>query len=53
MREQRNIHATHFTGGDIRGQYSLVPTIPEPSTYALMGVGLMLVGWAASRRRKQ
>lgn len=49
-----NIHTTDFTGGEIRGQYNLVSTIPEPSSYALMGLGLALVvGWSASRRPKQ
>lgn len=48
-----NVHTTTFTAGEIRGQYGVVPTIPEPSTYALMGAGLALVGWVAARRRKQ
>jgi hypothetical protein len=48
-----NIHTTSFPGGEIRGflQGSTVTPIPEPSTYALMAVGLALVGWAGTRRR--
>ena len=39
-----NIHTAAFPGGEIRGQ-----VIPEPTTAALLGLGL--VGLAANRRR--
>jgi hypothetical protein len=39
----------HAYVGDLTGY---VAPIPEPSTYALLGGGLGLLGWAASRRRK-
>lgn len=42
-----NIHTNNFPGGEIR---AFVAPIPEPKTYALMLVGLGLVGWAARRR---
>jgi hypothetical protein len=41
-----NIHSTSFTGGEIRGQ---VTVIPEPATLMLVAVGLAVVG--AARRR--
>lgn len=44
-----NIHSSEFAGGEIRG--FLVPAVPEPSTYALLGLGLGAVAWAARRRR--
>ncbi|RQP23315.1 CHRD domain-containing protein [Piscinibacter terrae] len=44
-----NIHTTAFPGGEIRG---FLHAVPEPETYALMLVGLGLVGWTASRRRR-
>jgi len=36
------------TGG---GGGTVIPSIPEPETYAMMLAGLALVGWAARRRR--
>lgn len=42
-----NVHTTAFGGGEIRGQ--LAP-IPEPSTYALLAIGLGVVGLAKRRR---
>lgn len=44
-----NIHTTNFGGGEIRG--FLAAPIPEPSTYALMALGLMGVAAAARKRR--
>lgn len=45
-----NIHTPSFPGGEIRGQ--LIPTtpVPEPSTYAMFGLGLGLMGLMARRR---
>lgn len=44
-----NIHSSFAPGGEIRG--FLVAQIPEPSTYALMALGLAAVGGLARRRR--
>lgn len=43
-----NIHTNVFGGGEIRG---FLQPVPEPSTYALMLLGLAAVGAAARRRR--
>ncbi|HEY6133440.1 MAG TPA: CHRD domain-containing protein [Rubrivivax sp.] len=43
-----NVHSTTFGGGEIRG---FLAPIPEPSTYALMALGMAAVGVAARRRR--
>ena len=43
-----NIHTTAYGNGEIRGQ--LAP-IPEPGTYALLAIGLGVIGVAARRRR--
>jgi hypothetical protein len=45
-----NLHTTVVGGGEIRTFFTLAP-VPEPESYALMLVGLALVGWAANRRR--
>lgn len=43
-----NVHTNFRPGGEIRG---LLAPVPEPSTYALMALGLGAVGFAARRRR--
>jgi len=39
----------HVTNG---GQYNLATNVPEPGTLSLLGGGLLLLGFAGSRRRK-
>jgi hypothetical protein len=43
-----NLHTTAFPGGELR---ALLVPVPEPGTYALMLVGVGLVGWSARARR--
>jgi hypothetical protein len=43
-----NIHTSEFGSGEIRG---FLHQVPEPETYALMLVGLGVIGLAAKRRR--
>lgn len=46
-----NIHTSTFGGGEIRGFLTPVVAIPEPETYALLLVGLGLLGGLAKRRQ--
>ena len=43
-----NLHSTAFKGGEIRG---FLAPVPEPETYALMALGLVVVGLWTRRRR--
>lgn len=42
-----NVHTSAFPGGEIR---SFTSPVPEPSSYALMAVGLGVLAWAQRRR---
>ncbi len=42
-----NLHTDEFPGGEIRG---FTARVPEPSAFALLGIGLVLVSASASRR---
>jgi hypothetical protein len=44
-----NIHDANFPGGEIRGQ--LIPTVPEPSTWAMLLIGFAGIGFASYKRR--
>lgn len=45
-----NFHTVQFPGGEIRGQ---ILRVPEPSTLVLLGIGLLVLGIALSRRAKR
>jgi hypothetical protein len=45
-----NINDVNFPAGEIRGQ--LIPTVPEPSTWAMMILGFCGIGAMTYRRRK-
>lgn len=45
-----NVHTTAFPGGEIRGQITALPVVPEPATMAGLGIG---VGLLALRRRRK
>lgn len=44
-----NVHSDKFPGGEIRG---FLAPVPEPSTYALMALGLLAVGGLARQRAR-
>lgn len=44
-----NVHTQAFPAGEISGPLQVVP-VPLPATLALMGVGLIALGWSARRR---
>jgi hypothetical protein len=44
-----NIHTSEHTGGEIRGWLVAAP-IPEPATWAMLGVGLAGLGFMSRRR---
>ena len=55
-----NALISHSLNSTVLGQYNfqvrggqVVPSVPEPETYALLAAGLAVVGWAARRRRPQ
>jgi hypothetical protein len=47
-----NVHTAAHAGGEIRGQFIQVSSVPEPETFAMLLAGLGLVASAAARRRK-
>jgi len=40
------------TYGFSAGAYGTVAAVPEPSTYAMLGLGLVAIGWRARRQRR-
>ena len=44
-----NIHTSQYPGGEIRG-FMVAAPIPEPGSWAMLGVGLLGVGMMARRR---
>jgi len=47
-----NVHTTLNPGGAVRGQLIQVSAVPEPSTYAMLLVGVAALGFVARRRQR-
>ncbi|MGQ9486779.1 MAG: CHRD domain-containing protein [Armatimonadota bacterium] len=45
-----NVHTTAYPMGEIRGQITALPVVPEPATMAVLGTG---IGLLALRRRRR
>ncbi len=45
-----NIHTTAHPGGEIRGQITALPVVPEPATMAGLGIGVALLALRRWRR---
>jgi hypothetical protein len=45
-----NIHTAQFPAGEIRGQVRQVTQVPEPTSLALLGLGLLVVASMRGRR---
>lgn len=45
-----NIHTTAYPGGEIRGQITALPVVPEPATMAGLGIGVGLLALRRWRR---
>jgi CHRD domain len=45
-----NFHTEEFGGGEIRGQ---ILKVSEPAAFLLLGIGLLVLGTAGSRRKKR
>ena len=45
-----NVHTSSFAGGEIRG---FLAPVPEPGTWALMGLGVAVMAGVAARRQRQ
>jgi hypothetical protein len=51
FRSYVNLHTVNFPSGELRGNLTASSVVPEPSTYALLASGLVMVGMVARRRK--